>query len=571
MTTLLMRNRASNILADEPEMLRNRSVFPFEKSRKQTCKAAFLTPIFYEEVIPGDTWNINMNYVIQMLPQITAPKDNLWVSTFYFYDPYRLVWKNFGKMMGAKEKPEDHNDYIAPAIIAPEGGFATKSLSRYLEKPALVNTKTNAYPERIYNHVYNEYFRSSILQDPVYFSDGDEDDDASNYDFLRITKAHDYFTDCLPTLQQGDPVKLPLGTEAPVYGNDALRLVPANQVNNTNGATDFGYLRTGANNSGTGSGSNYNTNLEINSRGSTNYPDNALSAVMGKNGVNGLKQISGLYADLSEAISADIAALRLMIATQSILEADNRSGIRYTEILQSRYGCINPDLQLYRPQYLGGTRTPLFTTPVIQTSATGTGETVQGNMSGLGQTNDGGNVIKASFGEFGAIIGIMAITTIPQYQNTCPKKHKRFERFDYFHPEFQLISDEAVYNYEIFCQDDEILDETTGESINDQVWGYNRRYESLRRSNNIICGELMSQDEHTLDVWHYAEKFNNLPNLNGEFLEDKSDITIKRTMAIQLDENNETESQFIVDISHTGEVTRGLVANPIPQTGGRII
>lgn len=582
MPTNIMRNRVQNYNADKPKMLRSRSVFPAEFKRKQTMKAGYIYPFLFEEVEPGDTWQMYLTYVMQMLPQVTAVKDNLVVSTFLFYDAARLLWENFGKMLGAKEHPNDHNDYIAPCITPPEGGWDFSDLSRYLEKPAKVVAKSTCFAERMYNHIYNEYFRSSILMDEVPFNTSDADDDPDDYKLLKITKPHDYFTDCLPDIQQGEPLTIPIGTSAPVFGDgNELRFTTKTNLNSmmieTPGVPledNAAYIVLGNNSSDIttpATGMRNNKGISMSGSSTSGVANGGRMGVITKNIAEQLGTTTGLTVDLTQAIGADLSALRTLIATQTILEADNRSGIRYTEIMQSRYGCINPDLQIYRPQYLGGSRNYLFTTPVIQSSATGSGSTVQGNMSGLGACSERLKpIINASFGEFGYIMGLVVVSAIPQYQYGMPKKHRRYERFDYFHPEFQLISDEPVYNYELYCQDDTIVG-ADGKPVNDKVWGYNRRYESLRMSHNDICGQLMAEHPQSLSTWTYAEKMDNLQNLNEEFLLDKSDVIVQNTMAVQFNEENEVEEQFIWDSTVSGVITRSLIANPIPQTGGRLV
>lgn len=549
MPASINRNKANNATAKVAKIHKPRSIFPMKKTRKMTFKASYITPIFFEEVMPGDTWDINLNAFIRMLPQVAPPMDNLVVSTFFFFEPCRLTWEHFANQHGEKKNPDDTIDYITPSINTPEGGFKVKSLQDYLGKPVGVEIKTTSFGERMYNNIYNEYFRSSILQDSVFTNDSDQDDVYTNYELLKITKPHDYFTDAAPTLQQGDPISIPLGTTAPVMATGDLLWTTGND-------TIQSALQV---NSNVGPSASYKTPFLQNA--------NIASSTSKQ-----LKYSSGLVVDLTNAASAQIAALRLMIRTQEILEADNRSGVRYTELLQNRYGCVNPDLLLYRPQYLGGTKSILLSTPVVQTSGTGTTgqNTPQGNMAGYCQRTDTGNVIHQSFGEFGHIMGLIAVSAIPQYQYGLHRKFSRYERFDYMYPEFMGISDQAVKNKELFAQDDTITDSITGGAVNDEVWGYTGRYDEYRYFNNEICGELRSNYSQSLDVWTYAENMEDLQVLNGEFLNDKSDVIVQRSMAVQSDNENDVEDQFLLDCAFYGSVTRVLTSKAIPQTGGRL-
>ncbi len=565
MPATIMRNRANNTQARVPQIKHRRSVFGMNKNRKQTMKAAYLVPIFYEEVIPGDTWEINMSALIRLMPQVAPPIDNLTISTFFFFDPHRLQWKNFTKQHGEKDNPDDTIDYITPKMTCPDGGFDFRSLQDYLGKPCGVDVETTSLPERMYNRIYNNYFRSEFLQDSVYINEDDADDEVENYELKKITKMHDYFTDALPTLQQGDPVQIPLGTRATVWGEDGTAL-NINIGNSTYGSwithhrDEADFTATIYADSGDFSADMSKTGT-TNTTGKKSYANVISKEYANENGI----ALSGLYADLSTAVGADISALRLMIQTQQILERDNRNGVRYTEMLEGRYGTINPDLRLTRPQYLGGTKTPFFTTPVVQTSGTGTTgqNTPQGNLSGYGVTSEKGNVIRQSFSEWGAIMGLMAITATPQYQYGVQRKFTRFERFDYMYPEFMGLSDQGIKNKELYVTGDEETDE--------EVWGYIGRYDEYRYFNNEICGELRSNYPESLEVWTYAENMNELQNLNSNFIEDKTDEIVKRSMAVTSDENGGIEDQFIVDLAFNGAVSRVLTSKAVPQTGGRLL
>lgn len=565
MTNILMRNKANSYISRVPQIKLPRSIFPMRYSRKQTQKASYLVPIFYQEVLPGDTWQINMQSFVRLATQLTAPMDNLWVKTYFFFDPHRLQWENFPKQHGERKNPDDTIDYITPTITYVDG-IPYKSLADYLGRTRceIPNTKMTSLGHRMYNRIINAYFRSEHLQDSLFENDTDEDDVPENYSLFKIGKDRDMITNALPELQLGEQVTLPLGTSAPVSGSvignkQPLRLMSQDESIAGDIEAFSGTTLTARNLFLTGEAINTPTRLGV-----TTNPE--------KSGL----VLKNAYADLSNAVAASISAIRLAIDTQEILERDNRNGTRYTEQLEGRYGCINPDLLLYRPQYLGGTSTPLFTNPVIQTSGTGsTGQaTPQGNIAGFGTASDSGEVVRASFGEFGAIMGLAVIKAIPQYQQGMGKCWKRMERYDYYYPEFNGLSDEVLENGDIFYQGEDVIDETTGEQVDKLAFGYIPRYEPYRTFLNEVCGELRSEYPETLDIWHYAEKFEDLPRLNDDFIQDKTDQIVKRTLAVQT-ENVEGETidteQFICDFQFNGSVTRVMPSHGIPQTGGRIL
>lgn len=541
MTNILMRNKANSYISRVPQIRKQRSIFPVNFSRKQTQVASYLVPIFYQEVLPGDTWQINLQSFIRLETQLTSPIDNLWVKTYFFFDPHRLQWENFPKQHGERKNPNDTIDYLTPTITYPDG-IEYKSLADYLGRTrcGIKNTKMTSLGHRMYNRIYNAYFRSERLQDSLFENDTDEDDKPENYKLVKIGKDRDYFTNCLPDLQLGEQINIPLGTTAPI-------------VSAKTGKRDVQWM------------------AELDNTDAVSTSSQALSknaptgwAYTGIVGIGNGKEIApSLVADLSNAVSATISAMRLAIDTQEILERDNRNGTRYTEQLEGRYGCLNPDLLMYRPQYLGGTSSPLFTTPVVQTSGTGsTGQaTPQGNIAGFGTNSDRGEVVRASFGEFGAIMGLAVIKAIPEYQQGMGKCWNRMERYDYYYPEFNGLSDQAVTNSEIFYQANE---------QDEEVFGYIPRYDDYRTFINEICGELRSEYQYTQDIWHYGEKFETLPKLNDDFIQDKTNEIIKRTIAVQNDENGDAE-QFLCDFQFTGSVTRGMPSHAIPQTGGRIL
>lgn len=501
-------------------------------------------------VNPGETWKLDLSLFARLTSQITSVMDVLRVQSFFFFDPCRILWEHFPELMGQKDNPDEVFSYLVPQIELSKNVNLFSTLYDYMRAPLGVNKSINAMPFRMYNHVWNSYFRNQHLQNSVPFNKTDANDSADDYELLRINKRADWITTGLPSPQAGAPVQLPLGTTAPVVGNGNNLMLTAD------GITDYNILQTGQ---GTGQpGAIIQGGLTTpqpigTADGGGHYDWQGRSIGVSKNSEN-----SGLVALLNEAAGASIQSLRQLIATQELLERDNRNGVRYTEILEGRYGVTNPDLLLYRPQYLGGTSQLLGTTPVIQTSATNN-VSPQGNLAGYGVTSDGGRVIEASFGEWGYIMGLVCVTAEPQYQYGCDRLYTMQDRFDFYHPEFNYIGDEAITNGEIYCQGDDITD-NEGNIIDKQAFCYSERNGYYKQNLNEICGRLRSNSKdaqgnsNTLQYWHYAEEWTEKPELSEDFCEDKTKETVQRTLAIQ------NEPQLIMECDFDAQVY-----SPIPE------
>lgn len=553
MTGSLLRNRTNHDFSRNPKIHLARSVFNRPWRRLMTLNCSYLYPICIKLVNPGETWKLDLSVFARLSTQIVPVMDNLRVQTFFFFDPCRLLWKNFAKMIGEKENPDDSNDYIVPTVQLKKEKNYHGEIYDYLRAPLDVNKNINVMPFRMYNHVWNSYFRNQDLQESVIFNTDDADEEDTNYKLLKINKRADFITTGLRQPQAGEPVQLPLGTTAPVVGNGLALGI-------TDGTDNAGLAFRNSSNNGYLSGNKNAYGSQIGSTPNFEEITNFKTA-----GVVNDKDKSGLVALLNEAAGASIQSLRQLIATQELLERDNRNGIRYTEILEGRFGVTNPDLLLYRPQYLGGTSQLLGSTPVIQTSSTDS-ESPQANLAAYGVMSDNGRVINASFGEYGYIMGLVAITSEPQYQYGCDRLYTMKQRFDFYHPEFNYIGDEAITNGQIFCQGDDVIDDE-GNIIDDQAFCFSERNGYYKQNMNEICGQLRSDSKKTIEIegveeevsdtlqyWHYADEYTQKPNFNESFIQDNTIENVKRSIALQ------NEPQIIMECDFKAKVY-----SPIPE------
>ena len=540
-----MRNRESHFAVNPTSIDMPRSIFDLSHKHATTFNAGELAPIYLEEVLPGDTFNVNTSLVARMSTPIHPVMDNCYLDVYFFFVPNRLVWNHWPEFMGENRttKWEQETEYEVPQITSPSGGFNKGTIAEGLGIPiGISNLSVSVLPIRSYVLIYNEWFRDQNLQDPAYLSLDDSTTAGSNGStyqidaqkggkYLPVNKFHDYFTSALPEPQKGPDVLLPLGDKAPVIGNGIT-------LGLTDGTNNFGfvdgtnpYINTGAFGKETGStpsgGTNPNPNKTI---GVTTDPEK-----------------SGIVADLSTATAATINNLRQAIAIQHLFEKDARGGSRYIEIIKSHFGVTSPDGRHQRPEYLGGKRIPITMNQVLQTSSTDS-TSPQGNTAAYSLTNDQSDSFTKSFTEHGHIIGVACVRTDHTYQQGIERLWNRKRRFDYYWPELANIGEQAILNKEIYAQ---------GTDADDEVFGYQEPWAEYRYKANRVSGAFRSTYGQPLDSWHYGDKFTSQPILGATWLKETT-ANIDRTLAVQ----SSVEDQFIVDFWFDVKATR-----PLPMYG----
>lgn len=567
MTAILKRNREEK-QSRIPQIHLPRSIFPAKWTRKQTMNASFITPIMCKRVVPGDSWYINMQSFMRLNTQVVCPLDNLMIETFAFYGPDRLVWDNAKYIIGAQEDPNVTKNYIYPQIEIPAEKNTAGSLFNLLSAGRIgKKAKVRSLPFRLHNLIYNEYFRDTDCESPKPVNKTDSDDNINDFDLYRIHKSRDYFTNSTRDIQKGEPVKIPIGQTARLNMDGNVGLT----IRDKNSNTDKSIV--GASWSWESPANPLMASLSIDGSGT-----------MGNNDITGNRAIinkseflNNVTVNLSDSVAAQISALRQAIMTEEFLEALNRGGTHYTDVMRNVYGVTIPDLTAQKPVYLGGTSTPLFTNPVIQTSGTGTTgqDTPQGNIAGYGVGSDSGSIINASFVEYGYIIVYAVVKAMPQYQQGIDRHWLVEDTYDEYNPYFINASDQAIKRGEIYYEDFDTTD-TDGEIENNKTFGYIGRFDELRYDRNEIAGEFNSEYQYTLDSYTYAEKFEEAPENNADFMADKTYEVLDRTLAVQWEVPPEEEEegikapQLMAEFSFNGAKTRPIPTHAIPKIGALI-
>lgn len=481
----VMNHRFSEI----PNVEIQRSSFNRSHGLKTTFNAGELIPIFVDEALPGDTFNLSMQGFGRLATPITPFMDNLHMETFFFAVPNRLIWENWEKFNGQQDAPGDSTDYLIPTITTPAAGYTNSSLADYFGIPTEVANleSVNALHFRAYNLIWNEWFRDENLQEPAFESKNDIEVTEANYPIRKRGKRHDYFTSCLPWPQKGEAVEIPLGNNAPVNAIDGkmfdLNGEPHNISAAGGGSADI-RLETGTNETG--------------------------------------QMLPNMTADLSQATATTINQLREAFQIQRLYERDARGGTRYTEIVRSHFGVTSPDSRLQRPEYLGGGSTMININAVAQTSGTGEyAETPQGNLGAFGTVGMSGHGFNKAFTEHCVIIGLVCIRADLNYQQGLNRMWSRQGRWDFYWPALANIGEQAVLNKEIYAD---------GSAEDDEVFGYQERYAEYRYKPSMITGQMRSNFAQSLDIWHLAQDFENRPVLNSEFIQENPPV--ERVLAV---------------------------------------
>ena len=534
------RNSEYNF-AQNPQVGVSRSRFQRNSDNKTTFNTGDLIPIYLDEVLPGDTHEIDMACVMRMATPIFPVMDNAFCDFYFFFVPNRLLWEHWKEFMGENKETAwaPKTEYSIPQVTAPAEGWAEGTLADYLGLPTKVKgISVSALPGRAYGLIYNEWFRNQNVTQPTLVevtdatttgkNDGSKTNDSAITlaKPLKAAKVFDYYTGALPEPQKGEPIRLPLSGNAAVYMYQDTKL----QTKGTMNKKDSLYLQ-----GGTGAQSYL-------------YNNNEALAVLGAEAPGSTTSDAAyLGADLTSINAATINQLRQAFQIQKLLEKDARGGTRYREVLREHFGVISPDSRMQIPEYLGGYRLPINVSQVIQTSSTDNTSPL-GNTAALSVTTMNKPMFTKSFTEHGFIMGLAVVRTDQTYQQGIERMWSRTGRYDYYWPVLANIGEQAILNKEIYAQ---------GNAKDNEAFGYQEAWADYRYKPSKVTGLFRSNAQQSLDAWHYAQDYDALPTLSTAWME-QGETEMKRTLAVQ------SQPDFIADFYFMNKTTRCMPVYSIP-------
>lgn len=551
-------------------MERPRSKFDRSHQLLTTINEGDLVPIYFDEVIPGDTAKVRLNGLIRMSTPIYPIMDNCYMDTYFFFVPCRLLWEHWENMFGENDTDywAEKTEYSTPTCtLGGLSGLKNGTIGDYFGLPTGVKKaiKVNALPARAYAMIYNEWFRDENLEAPLMLGYKKSDDggtdtnpDAGGYHSVnepfettktneaeiyarkpaKAGKFHDYFTSCLPSPLKSDPVEISLTGNAPIrlgddkgkyqdFGGQVEMILGTTSASNVPGTITYGNF-TGT--------SGEKKAMEFTGREKTS----------GEVGVGGW-----MYADLASVTGVSIADLRMAIALQHIFEADARNGTRYREFLSGTWGVTSPDSRLQIPEYIGGQRIPINVNQVVQTSQTDptTGQAL-GNTAAYSLTTCSKQMVDYAATEYGYIIGLAVVRVEHSYQQGLATKWTRGGQFTYYDPRLAALGEQPVYNREIYAQ---------GTAEDNEIFGYQEAWADYRYKPSYVTGEMRSNYQTSLDAWHYADDYKELPRLSAEWIQEGTQ-NIDRTIAV----TSAKSHQFLCDFYFNEEWYREMPIYSIP-------
>lgn len=573
-----------------PQINIKRSKFERSCNHKTSFNVGDIIPLYVDsDILPGDTVQMDMASLVRMATPIYPIMDNLFMDTYWFFVPHRLVWEHWKEFWGENEDPwVQETEYEIPQITAPSGGWKEGTIADYMGLPTKVgNISVSALPFRAYVKCWNDFFRDQNLKSAAHMYTDDTTRQGTNTgDYvlnaekgampLKAAKFHDYFTSALPNAQKSnEPVRIPLGTFAPatgtaqstatttINGQGVKNLTTDGAYYNLGGTLRLGYKDVASQNADIYplvSDASQLGNVYVNAAKPTSWADSITGRDVQwtnlKANINGLTastnvttNINNMMVDLSSATAASINQLRTAFAIQKYYENAGLHGTRYIEYIRSVFGVTSSDARFQRAEYIGGKRQPINISQVLQTSSTDS-TSPQGNTAAFSLTINKDSIFTKSFEEHGTLLCLAVVRAEHTYQQGINKMWTRRKWLHFYNPFFAHLGEMPVEMREIYAQ---------GNSTDEEIFGYQEAWAEYRYKPSYVSGYMRSNADGSLDVWHFADNYSSKPILGTTWI-DEPYTNVDRTIAV----SSQLTHQFIGDFFFKTYYTRPMPVYSVP-------
>ena len=527
------RNTFSSVSALRPK----RSLFDLSYEKKFSADFSYLYPVLCDECVPGDVWKIGNSAVVRFNPLVAPVMHEINATVHYFFVPYRIIDPDFEtNITGGRDGNQFINGFPCWPTL-PGSGSILGTLWDYFGFPtdlgagqiATFNAqgfypstdgfiKPLDYPRRAYGCIFSQYYLDqNLVANSDLFIDVDGSFKLSSYTSIlsdanmltlmslqQRSWTKDYFTSALPWQQRGQVGALPISAGfvgSTVFDGNILA------YNNTSGTAVFP----------PNGPSNYISVLTTDNSSSPNLRSMLESGLSGFDPVPGATTFKNWFNNnhIDGSITASsftVSDMRTLFQIQKWLERNARSGVRYTEFLRAHFSVAPRDERLQRPEYIGGTKSPVIISEVLQTGSTNT-TSPQANMAGHGISVAGNYVGSYHVQEYGLIMGLLSIMPKPAYEDRMDRQWIKKTKYDFYFPEFAHLSEQGIYRAEL---------RYIGQSFFDSIiFGFQGRYDEMRFKHDQICGLFRQSAPTNLSYWHCGRHFDYSgggPNLTQAFL-----------------------------------------------------
>lgn len=549
-----------------------------------TFNAGDIIPIYCAEVLPHDTFSVDLDFVIRQSTSVVPVMGQLVVDYYAFFVPNRVVNKSWKMVQGENVTGAWTAPEISLATLVGEKGTTSStwdsirvpvgSVADYYGFPTQANLSRVLLQQchdlkfRGYLEIYNQYFRDQNyippipysklniyngffepVDTPILLTGGQNDQDGISFDNSQVadgsfgvgavkqaitggqtTGPYSYTTWRKTSFSAlGAPLKAAKIHDyftsvlpSPQKGRQVSLPLVGQAPLATSSLYDLGgVLKFGLNQSQV-VGDNFT--LGLGSSSSTLGNVQALGAeydgTVGKYNVTK----SNLVADMSNSnIGISVNDIRFSAAMQQVYELLGRNGSRYESFIKGFFGLEvdNPFEDI--PTLLGHFRRDLDLYQTAQTSASTDNTTPQGTLAAFGYTAKDGSLFTRTFVEHG-YVHIMAVVRHKNiYSSYLAPDNFRLNQFDFYLPQMANISETPVFTRSINPFSNDV----------DGVFGYQEAWAEYRYEPDRVSGLQRAGVDQSLAYWNYSDDFDSsIVIANADWIESNTAEILRRSTAV---------------------------------------